>query len=76
METKESVTPNPCPWCGGQASVKRIDFLGPDYFVSCANLQRCFSSGPTAESEAEAIAAWNRVAKPKEQTEQSGSEGR
>ena len=46
----------PCPFCGGEASVERIGGNGY-YFVACTNLNCCDSA--LAETEAEAISAWN-----------------
>lgn len=56
----------PCPFCGGPDT--RL-FNRPDEFnrtsrgVQCANGD-CFIKGPEFETEAEAIAAWNRRAAP------------
>ena len=43
----------PCPFCGGRGEVGGIPW------VEC---QACGASGPHAETEAAAIAAWNRRA--------------
>lgn len=65
-------TPNPCPWCGSQ--MESVEAIG-DYKMVCESID-CDAQGPFMKNEAEAIAAWNRVAKANEQTAQSGSEGR
>ena len=49
---------NPCPFCGGEAET---DFIaGYSYRIECWVLGCC--SGPMRETEAEAIAAWNKRA--------------
>ena len=51
----------PCPFCGGSAQkVKSSGRWG--WFVSCA----CAAVGPSAESKAEAIEAWNRRVEPRQ----------
>ena len=45
-----------CPFCGGEATVERMGHNGY-YFVACAGLNCCDSA--LADTEAEAIAAWN-----------------
>lgn len=44
----------PCPWCGGEGETG-----GLLPWVECVS---CDASGPSCGTEAEAIAAWNRVA--------------
>ena len=44
----------PCPFCNGNS---RLWDDEENYFIAC---DRCGSCGATRESEAEAIAAWNR----------------
>jgi hypothetical protein len=57
--------PLPCPYpdCGAAA---KVDVVGPlyckDYFVTCTS---CQAMGPSCDTEAEAIAAWNSVAELK-----------
>lgn len=46
----------PCPFCGGEATVERMGHNGY-YFVACAGLNCCDSA--LADTEAEAITAWN-----------------
>lgn len=61
-------TPNPCPWCGESALALAL----PEWhWVTCRD-DDCGATGPIKDTEPEAIAAWNRVAKPKEQTAPRG----
>lgn len=55
---------NPCPWCGDPS----YPFEGDknDWWVRCA-YSKCGATGPIEPDEAHAIAAWNRVAKAKEE---------
>lgn len=59
----------PCPFCGGEASVERIGGNGY-YFVACSGLNCCDSA--LADTEAEAIAAWNTRAERTCEMEYSG----
>lgn len=67
MEAKESIIPNPCPWCGSE-TIKRGRVRCR--YIRCTN-RDCNVYGPNMLTDEEAIAAWNRVARPKEQTAQS-----
>ena len=50
----------PCPFCGGKAE-SRISSSGRKYFGACLS-PKCWIDGPLADTEADAIAAWNRRA--------------
>ena len=51
----------PCPFCGGGARI----WKGPDYFkVACAHQFDCAAQVGPYDTEAEAVAAWNRRAAP------------
>lgn len=52
-----TVQPLPCPWCLSAAFVAK----SVSYWVECDNVH-CHVDGPMADTEADAIAAWNRVA--------------
>lgn len=50
--------PKPCPYCGARADT--IDSPPDEWWAAC--LGDCALLGPTMPTEAEAIAAWNRLA--------------
>lgn len=50
----------PCPFCGGGADLMEL-FEG-----FCGECGNCETTGPAAETEAAAIAAWNQRATPAE----------
>lgn len=54
----------PCPFCsdGGQLQVQRTGAV--DEWWHCVFCDRCCTYGPTAGTEAEAIAAWNTRTPP------------
>ena len=73
MTTDPMMTLLPCPWCGGLASVEKVDGkVDPlRYSVGCAAdepLCMGYQSLTTFATEREAIAAWNRRATPSPQT--------
>ncbi len=47
----------PCPFCGGEALIDG-DLLGASWVIC----RECGASGAQEDSDAEAIAAWNRRA--------------
>ena len=48
----------PCPFCGGQAELLSAELREThDAMIECS---QCETTGPTSETDAEAIAAWNR----------------
>lgn len=48
----------PCPFCGNTRPF--WDYSGPTYWQVCCNEWGCQASTLLADSEAEAIARWNR----------------
>lgn len=51
----------PCPFCGGDKV--RVKSREDDHWAHC---KPCFAEGPMCETEAEAIAAWNKRARIQE----------
>ena len=51
--------PQPCPFCGNSAIVIERDG-GSAYRVKCRNIMECGAMSEWFDSEAEALAAWNR----------------
>ena len=50
----------PCPFCGGRAELLSAELREThDAMIECS---RCETTGPTTETDVEAIAAWNRRA--------------
>lgn len=58
MENEKSVI-EPCPYCGGEARFNQGPTRGG--FVACGALE-CMAIGPSALTEAEAVARWSAVA--------------
>lgn len=55
----------PCPFCGGEARKWQDPSHSAAWFIGCDDGDRdCFGSINWAETEAEAIAAWNTRATP------------
>lgn len=55
----------PCPFCGGEARKWQDPSHSAAWFIGCDDGDRdCFGSIHWAETEAEAIASWNRRAIP------------
>lgn len=53
----------PCPFCGGEARKRKDASHSAAWFIGCDDGDRdCFGSFHWAETEADAIAAWNRRA--------------
>jgi Lar family restriction alleviation protein len=48
----------PCPFCGGASGT---DVIPGRFYAGCHNLD-CDAVGPSKDTEAEAFAAWNRLA--------------
>ena len=62
------MTPEKCPWCKAQPS---IEYYSPirrpnEAMIKCAE---CGAMGPAKHSDAEAVAAWNKVARGEHVTE-------
>jgi len=52
---------NPCPFCKKQAGITwHVGHYSQPWIVECS---QCFAQGPHAETEREAILAWNAGAK-------------
>jgi len=49
----------PCPFCGGEASIRIDTSHSTACLIGCATMG-CFGHEQWEETEAEAIAAWNR----------------
>jgi len=50
----------PCPWCGETATAD--PGCGSTWHIQC-DATACLASGPDRDTQAEAIAAWNKVAR-------------
>lgn len=53
------MTPQKCPVCGSRAVIRGAALTDQE-FVLCLN-QSCGACGPNQSTEAEAVAAWNRL---------------
>ena len=53
----------PCPFCGGEAHLSADTSHSTAFFISCET-EDCFGLMQWAETQAEAIAAWNTRATP------------
>jgi hypothetical protein len=59
-ETEPEPVPQPCPVCGSEAQVQNL--MHQHYWVGCSSdAHICKAYGPSRPTEAEAIAAWNRL---------------
>lgn len=63
----------PCPFCGDEAQVREVDGYSPMFFVECINCDANVGAQTGTvrglaiaafHSEDDAVAAWNRRAKP------------
>lgn len=62
MTDHQTEAPLPCPWCSGNAIALRSRSMnGDNHWVACYSARTCGVCGPAHDTEAEAIAAWNRV---------------
>lgn len=57
----------PCPFCGGEAEIKRREFMAINHqtwYVRCRSNERCYANSQLIDfpTESEAIEAWNRRA--------------
>jgi Lar family restriction alleviation protein len=55
-DREEQVTPQRCPICGDASEIARV-VTGMSYVI-CDN---CGTAGPFADTEEEAVFAWNRL---------------
>lgn len=49
----------PCPFCGGEAEIKHVDWFEPGNYAYGAKCEKCGAESRIGDTEAEAIAAWN-----------------
>jgi len=48
-----------CPFCGGEATIKHLDWFIPGQFLYGAKCSCCGAESAVKSTEGEAIAAWN-----------------
>lgn len=69
----------PCPFCGGEAQMGKLDVAKPygdfQYGAGCVTFMCVGSARPIFQTEAEAFAAWNRRALLNPQQEGSYQHG-
>ncbi len=63
----EALAAEPCPWCYGPTKIRvlKIRERTPDFGRTWIYCAKCQASGPTADNEAAAVAAWNERSGPK-----------
>ena len=61
IDDRHAIAVEPCPWCGGKGSFDEME-TGPWHPVIC---EHCGASGPKFGTRAEAVLAWNAIARPR-----------
>lgn len=59
MNNVTEQTPHPCYWCGKETKIKKG--INNDLWIRCDE-ENCRATGPSRETEAGAILAWNSLA--------------
>lgn len=52
----------PCPFCGGEPEIVKVQNKGQKFYVSWADCTQCRCSTPLFSTRREVVAAWNRRA--------------